>query len=168
MEIHSETIQSHCCCPFSSLFSGFKALNIWLHWLWMDSFPSGQYHIQSPLNRPIMNWTTVPLILWLQRQSSMLCHLCAAVSASHMTLRFLGHMFYNHMLALFSAQALEWQSRQSHLGDSKHRRQEVQWRNSHPLSIHYLSEINKSFLWPTRKKLVQHLQAVTQYMSVKQ
>ncbi len=100
-----------------------------------------------------MNWTTVPLILWLQRQLSMRCHLSAAVSGSHMTLSFLGHMFYNHMLALFSAQAPEWQSKQSHLGDPKHRRQEVQWRNSHPLSIHYLSEMNKSFLWPTRRKI---------------
>lgn len=66
---------------------------------------------------------------------------------------FWGHMFYNHILALFSAQAPGWQSKRSHLGDSKHRRQEVWWRNSRPLSIHYLSEINKSFLWPTRRKI---------------
>lgn len=66
---------------------------------------------------------------------------------------FWGRMFYDHMLALFSAQAPGWQSKQSHLGDSKHRRQEVWWRNSRPLSIHYLSEINKSFLWPTWRKI---------------
>lgn len=145
MEIHSETIQSHCCCLFSTLFSGFKALNIWLLWLWMDSFPSGQYRVQSLLNRPLMNWTTVPLILWLQRPLSMRCHLSAAVSGSH--------MFHNHMLALFSVKAPEGQSKQSHLGDSKHRRQEAQWWNSYPFSIRYLSEINKSFLWPTWRKI---------------
>lgn len=85
---------------------------------------------------------------------------------------FWGHMFYNHMLALFSEQAPEWQSKHSHLGDSKHRRQEVWWRNRRPLSIHYLSEINESFLWPTRRKIrtvfTSRCSAIHQYMSVKQ
>lgn len=83
MEIHSETIQSHYCCLFSTLFSGFKALNIWLLWLWMDSFPSGQYRVQSPLNRPVMNWTTVSLILWLQRQLSVLSPQCCCIRFTH-------------------------------------------------------------------------------------
>lgn len=85
---------------------------------------------------------------------------------------FWGHMFYNRILSLFSAQAPGWQSKQSHLGDSKHRRQEVWRRNSRPLSIHYLSEINKSFLWPTRRKIrtafTSCCSEIHQYMSEKQ
>lgn len=83
-----------------------------------------------------------------------------------------GRMFYNHMFALFSVQAPEWQSKQSHLSDSKHRRQETWWRNSRPLSIHYLSEINESFLWPTWRKIrmafTRRCSEIHQYMSAKQ
>lgn len=81
--------------------------------LWIFGFSGSKWthsHQDSiafspPCSRPLMNWTTVPLILWLQRQLSMWCHFSAAVSASHMTLSFPGpHVLQSHAHIVLCAQ----------------------------------------------------------------